>query len=62
VYLECNAVRSRNRCSGKVRVRYVCFVRLHVTVSSVKILSVAQKCLSGEFILPTEVISAHVIM
>jgi hypothetical protein len=34
---------------------FVCIAGLHVTVNNVKMLSVAQKCLCGEFLLPATI-------
>lgn len=57
MYVERNVVtRSRNHCpSGNATVPFNCIVELHVSVSSVKILSVAHKGSWGEFMSPATI-------
>jgi hypothetical protein len=44
---------SRNHsCNRKAKIR---FVELHATVNNTKIVSVAQKCFYGEFMLPEKI-------
>jgi hypothetical protein len=54
IYLQRKIVlRSRNRlCSGKATMHSVCIAAVHVTVSCIKILSVAQQCSCGLFMSP----------
>jgi len=64
LYVQCNTVtRSRNHCSsGNATMSSVCLVKLHVTVNSLKILSVAQKSFYGDSISPAKIKGAYVVM
>jgi len=51
-----NVVSSRNHwCNGNPIIRSVRFIELHVTVNNIKIISVAQICLYGEFRWPATI-------